>query len=145
LVAPICRSIQRRNGSQPACAQNIDSGAQFVQTQFCFDPVIAKRYIARLREEGITEQLAILLGIGPLASVRSARWMNDNLFGVSVPESVLDRMQKAGDKVAQKREGIRICAELLEQYREIVGVAGVHIMALASNMKAIAAVLAQHR
>jgi methylenetetrahydrofolate reductase (NADPH) len=71
--------------------------------------------------------------------------MNDNLFGVSVPESVLDRMQKAGDKVAQKREGIRICAELLEQYREIVGVAGVHIMALASNMKAIAAVLAQHR
>jgi len=119
----------------------IDSGAQFVQTQFCFDAAIAGRYVARLREEGITERLAILLGIGPIASVRSARWMNENLFGVTVPDAVIARLQGAGDSAAQKQEGLRICAELLEQYRELEGVAGVHIMAPASSTKAIAAVL----
>jgi methylenetetrahydrofolate reductase (NADPH) len=85
--------------------------------------------------------LAILLGIGPIASVRSARWMNENLFGVTVPDAVIARLQGAGDSAAQKQEGLRICAELLEQYRELEGVAGVHIMAPASSTKVIAAVL----
>ena len=44
----------------------IASGAQFAQTQFCFDPGVASRYIARLREEGITEDIGVLLGIGCL-------------------------------------------------------------------------------
>ena len=119
----------------------IDSGAQFVQTQFCFDPAIAGRYTGRLREEGVTEKVAILLGIGPIASARSARWMNENLYGVTVPEAVIARIEGAGDGAAQKQEGIRICAELLNQYRDLEGVAGVHIMAPASNTKAISAVL----
>jgi methylenetetrahydrofolate reductase (NADPH) len=127
---------------QPASLlAKIDCGAQFVQTQFCFDAAIAGRYVARLREEGITERLAILLGIGPIASLRSARWMNENLFGVTVPDAVIARLEGAGDSAAQKQEGLRICAELLDQYRELAGVAGVHIMAPGSSTKAISAVL----
>jgi methylenetetrahydrofolate reductase (NADPH) len=127
---------------QPTALQaKIDNGAQFVQTQFCFDPAIAERYIGRLREEGITERLAILLGIGPIASAKSARWMNDNLYGVSVPEALIARLEGAGDRNAQKREGIRICTELLERYRALEGIAGVHIMAPGAGTKAIAAVL----
>jgi methylenetetrahydrofolate reductase (NADPH) len=119
----------------------IDNGAQFVQTQFCFDPAIAERYIARLREEGITEQVAILLGIGPIASVKSAHWMNHHLYGVTVPDAVIARLEGAGDSAAQRQEGIRICVELLDQYRQLEGLAGVHIMAPAGTTKTIAAVL----
>ena len=113
----------------------IASGAQFAQTQFCFDPGVASRYIARLREEGITEQIGVLLGIGPVLSAKSARWMNDNLYGVTIPEATIKRLEQASDA---KAEGRKMCAELIQQYREIPGLAGVHIMAPAQKSDAIA-------
>jgi 5,10-methylenetetrahydrofolate reductase len=67
--------------------------------------------------------------------------MNENLFGVTVPDAAIARLEGAGDSAAQKQEGLRICAELLDQYRELAGVAGVHIMAPGSSTKAISAVL----
>ena len=113
----------------------IASGAQFAQTQFCFDPGVASRYIARLREEGITEDIGVLLGIGPVLSAKSARWMNDNLYGVTIPEATIKRLEQASDA---KAEGRKMCAELIQQYREISGLAGVHIMAPAQKSDAIA-------
>ena len=113
----------------------IDAGAQFAQTQFCFEPEVAQRYIARLRDEGITEKLGILLGIGPILSANSARWMNENLYGVTIPETTIKRLDQASDA---KLEGKKICAELIQQYREIPGLAGVHIMAPAQKSDAIA-------
>jgi methylenetetrahydrofolate reductase (NADPH) len=112
----------------------MDAGAQFAQTQFCFEPEVAKRYIGRLRDEGITEKLGILLGIGPILSVKSARWMNENLYGVTIPEITIKRLEQASDA---KLEGRKICAELIQQYREIPGLAGVHIMAPAQKTDAI--------
>lgn len=102
------------------------AGAQFIQTQFCFDIGIVKRYVGRLRELGLTDRLFILIGIGPLASARSARWMRDNLFGVIMPDAIVDRLEGATD---QRREGTLICAELLQQLAAIPGVAGAHLMA----------------
>jgi len=113
----------------------IESGAQFSQTQFCFEPEVAARYIARLTDEGITEKLGVLMGIGPILSVKSARWMNDNLYGVTIPEQTIKRLEQASDA---KAEGRKICAELIQQYREIPGLAGVHIMAPAQKTDAIA-------
>ena len=113
----------------------MDAGAQFAQTQFCFEPEVAQRYIARLTDTGITEKLGILMGIGPILSARSARWMNDNLYGVTIPESTIKRLEQADDA---KQEGRKICAELIQQYREIPGLAGVHIMAPAQKTNAIA-------
>lgn len=113
----------------------IESGAQFAQTQFCFEPEVASRYIARLREEGVTEKLGVLLGIGPILSVKSARWMNDNLYGVTIPEATIKRLEQSADA---KAEGRKLCAELIQQYREIPGLAGVHIMAPAQKTDAIA-------
>lgn len=115
-----------------------DAGAQFLQTQFCFDLKLAQLYIGRLHDEGLTERLAFLLGVGPIASVRSARWMNANLWGVNIPESVIGRLEGAADP---KAEGRRICAELIAGFREIQGVAGVHIMAPAQSTAAIAETL----
>ena len=116
----------------------LEAGADFVQTQFCFDLEWARRYLARLSDAGIPERLKILIGIGPLASARSARWMNANLFGVSVPDAVIDRLEKAADA---KAEGRRICIELMQGLQEVPGVAGVHIMAPNQSMETVARVI----
>ncbi|MHC4221847.1 MAG: methylenetetrahydrofolate reductase [Planctomycetota bacterium] len=104
----------------------IDNGAQFFQTQYCFDLGIVERFCHRLVEEGITEKTHFLIGIGPLASAKSARWMDANLYGVDIPESIIKRLEGAND---QKAEGRAICAELLQGFSEIKGCAGAHLMA----------------
>lgn len=124
--------------SPGALNAKIGAGARFLQTQFGFDLDIVRPYVARLREEGVTERAGLLIGIGPIRSAKSARWMNDNLFGVHVPDAVIARLEQALDQAA---EGRRICAELIEGLSEIDGVAGAHIMAPAQGPDAIAAVL----
>ncbi len=104
----------------------IDNGTQFFQTQYCFELEKVKRYCRALVDGGFTEQAHFLIGIGPLASARSARWMNDNLFGVHVPDEIIKRLEAADD---QKAEGRAICAELLQGFSEIEGCAGAHLMA----------------
>ena len=104
----------------------IDAGADFFQTQFCFDMEVLRAYMARLTDEGITERAYFLIGIGPIASAKSARWMNDKLFGVHVPDSLIGRLEQAQD---QRAEGRAICAELLQELQGIDGVSGAHLMA----------------
>jgi methylenetetrahydrofolate reductase (NADPH) len=104
----------------------IAAGADFVQTQYCFDLGLLRRYLARLADEGLLQRVHVLVGIGPLASARSARWMNENLFGVHIPEAVIARLEGASDSRA---EGLRICIELLQELAGIPGVAGAHLMA----------------
>ncbi|MFI4867163.1 MAG: methylenetetrahydrofolate reductase [Steroidobacterales bacterium] len=106
--------------------RKLKAGAQFVQTQFCFDPGVVRRYIERLGEHQLTEQLFILIGLAPLASARSARWIRQHLYGSIVPEALIERLEAAAD---QKLEGHRICIELMQQMQQIAGVAGVHLMA----------------
>lgn len=118
--------------------RKIESGAGFIQTQFCFDLDLADAYIGRLRSDGITDQLGVIVGVGPIRSAKSARWMNENLFGVHVPDPVIDRLERSADAAA---EGRAICAELIEGLRAIPGVAGVHLMAPGGGTKAIAEVL----
>ncbi|WP_428098612.1 methylenetetrahydrofolate reductase [Candidatus Rariloculus sp.] len=115
-----------------------DAGAGFIQTQFCFDLDVARAYIGRLQEDGITGRLGVIIGVGPIRSAKSARWMNDNLFGVHVPDETIKRLESAADPRA---EGRRICVELIRGLRKINGVAGAHIMAPAQGTDAIAQVL----
>lgn len=119
----------------------IEAGAEFAQTQFCFDAGIASRYIQRLVDAGVTEKLGVLLGVGPIASAKSAHWMNKNLYGVDIPEHIIERIESAGDSKAQKQEGIKICAELIDQFKQIDGLGGVHIMAPAASSQSIVKVL----
>jgi methylenetetrahydrofolate reductase (NADPH) len=116
----------------------IDSGAGFLQTQFGFDLDTVRKYIERLNDDGITEKLGVIIGVGPIRSAKSARWMNENLFGVSVPDAIIDRLEGAAD---QRVEGKKICAELIAGLQEIKGVAGAHIMAPAQGPRDIAEVL----
>ena len=118
--------------------RKIDGGAGFLQTQFCFDLDVARQYFDRLGEEGITERVGIIVGVGPIRSAKSARWMNENLFGVHVPEATIARLEGAEDQAA---EGRAICVELIEGLRQLNGPAGAHLMAPAQGTAAIAAVL----
>jgi methylenetetrahydrofolate reductase (NADPH) len=109
-----------------ALLRKLDAGAQFIQTQFCMDTGVVRRYVARLAEHQIPERLYILVGLAPLASARSANWIRTHLFGSIIPDAIIARLDAAADP---KQEGRRICVELMQELREIQGVAGVHLMA----------------
>ncbi len=113
------------------------AGADFVQTQYCFDLAVLRRYLARLGEFGIPKKVFIIVGIGPLASLKQAKWMHENLWGVSIPEWIFKRLEAAAD---QKAEGRRICAELIQELATIDGVAGAHLMAPRQEAEMAAAV-----
>jgi methylenetetrahydrofolate reductase (NADPH) len=114
-------------GWQPKGLQaKIDAGAQFVQTQFCMDAGVVRRYMARLAEHGLTGRMSMLIGIAPLRSAKSARWIKEKLFGAIIPEAVVTRMESVLDPLA---EGRRICLDLVRELADVPHVAGVHIMA----------------
>ena len=102
----------------------IEAGADFVQTQFCMDTAVVRRYAARLLECGI--RIPLLVGVAPIPSARSARWMKEKLFGTIIPEAFVERLEKASDP---RREGRAICVEVLRELAAIPGVAGAHVMA----------------
>lgn len=106
--------------------KKVTAGARFVQTQYCFDMDVLGNFMAGVRRRGLHEKVFILLGVGPLASARSAEWIRSNIPGVYIPDAVVGRLEAARD---QAQEGVDICVEILQQIRAIVGVSGVHIMA----------------
>lgn len=119
----------------------IEAGADFFQTQFVYDLAVVKRYMARLADFGVLEKAFFIMGVGPLGSAKSARWMNANLFGVNVPEATIARIEAAED---QAKEGRKICAEIIQGLREIKGVGGAHIMA-PQGEKAIVKLFEEHQ
>ena len=109
-----------------ALAAKVAAGAQFAQTQFCMDAGVVRRYMARLAEHGLADKLAVIVGIVPLRSARSARWIREKLFGAIIPDALVERMEAASDPAA---EGRRICLDVVAELSEVPHVAGVHIMA----------------
>ncbi len=107
-------------------AKKVAAGAQFVQTQYCFDIAMFKDYMTKVRELGLHKKVFILPGVGPLASAKSAEWIRSNVAGVHIPDAIIKRLSGAKD---QKQEGVNICIDMINQIREIDGVSGVHIMA----------------
>ena len=113
----------------------IEAGCEFVQTQFCMDAGVARRYMARLAEHGV--KVPFLVGISPLRSAKSARWMKERLFGTIIPDATIARLEAASDPAA---EGRRLCLDLMQELAKVPGIAGVHIMA-PGNEAAIADVI----
>ena len=107
-------------------AKKIEAGAQFIQTQYCFDVALFKEYMATVRNAGSHEKAFILAGVGPLASARSAEWIRSNVPGVHIPDDVIRRLKGADN---QAEEGVRVCVDMIRELQEIEGVHGVHIMA----------------
>ncbi|MCW4151208.1 methylenetetrahydrofolate reductase [Halomonas sp. 18H] len=107
-------------------AKKVAAGAQFIQTQYCFDLPRLRNFMHQCRDLGLLEKCFILPGVGPLASARAARWMRQNVPGVHIPDAIIERLDGAHD---QKAEGRNICIEMIQALQEVEGVSGVHIMA----------------
>ena len=107
-------------------AKKIAAGAQFIQTQYCYDLTLLRSFMVQVEELGLFGKVYILAGVGPLRSAKTADWMRKNVPGMLVPDALITRLAGAKD---QAGEGRSICVELIQEMREIRGISGVHIMA----------------
>ena len=109
-------------------AKKVKAGADFIQTQAVFDVNKFALWMQMIRDQGLDKQVHILAGVIPIKSVGMARYMRDNVSGVSVPDEIITRLENAKNV---KEEGVNITLEIIEQLKEIDGIHGVHIMAVA--------------
>jgi len=128
--------------------KKVKAGANFIQTQLVYDIGAFKKFMEKVRELGVHRETYILAGVGPLKSPAMAKYMKENVPGILIPDELIQRMTKAGapwagkskdeltpaDKKARSKawqeEGIQICIDLIQQLRQVEGVAGIHIMAI---------------
>lgn len=110
-------------------ATKATAGAEFVQTQYVFDIDMFARWMADVRELGITQNCKIIAGVGPVRSLRALDFMRGGVPGIQIPDQVVRRLRGVpGDQVAAA--GVDLCVETIQQLTEIPGVAGVHLMAM---------------
>ena len=109
-------------------AKKVEAGADFIQTQYCFEVERFRRVMKVVRDMGLHEKVFILVGVGPLRSEKAAEFMRTKVPGIVIPDEIVERLRKT-PKERKREEGKRICVEIIEQVREIKGVAGVHLMA----------------
>src|SRR5271166_2315860 len=96
--------IDPSEGWEPSrLIKKVESGARFAQTQFCMDPAILRRYVARLAQCGLAGRLHLLVGVAPLASAKTARWIKSQLPGSIIPDRIIERLDNAGDPPAEGR------------------------------------------
>ena len=135
LIGAADMPIDPPDGWEPkGLAAKVAAGAQFAQTQFCMDTAIARRYVERLAQHGLTDRVAIIVGVVPLKSAKSAAWIKNHLYGSIIPDAFVTRMEQAADPAA---EGRRICIEVIEELRGIAGIAGAHVMAPGNDAAAV--------
>lgn len=104
-----------------------DAGANFIQLQICFDLDIVRNYMSRIVAAKLTHRASFIMALAPLPTADAARWVRDNVKGALVPESIIERLEQASDP---EREGIEICAELMQELATIPGVSGVNLLTL---------------
>ena len=103
----------------------INSGAKFVQTQYCFDIEVIKFYSDLLIRNGKDDSWKVLIGMGPLKSAKQADWMRKNLWGIHISDEIVNRLDKSEDPIG---EGEKICIEIIDQAKNFSGVDGIHLM-----------------
>jgi methylenetetrahydrofolate reductase (NADPH) len=108
-------------------SKKVAAGAVFIQTQAVFDVESLRQWVEALRQEGITERVAILAGVLPLAGADEARRLSDTFTDFNIPDAIIERIKAAGDLNAQKKEGLTICTEIIKEVKNIKGLRGVHI------------------
>jgi 5,10-methylenetetrahydrofolate reductase len=121
-------------------AKKAAAGADFVQTQLVYNVPAFKKFMEEVRKLGVHEKLSILVGVGPLKGPAMAKYMRDFVPGITMPDYVIERIEGAAKGIppeekeerqkAWRAEGIRMCIELIQELREVEGVAGAHVMAI---------------
>jgi len=107
-------------------AKKVAAGAQFIQTQYCYDLPLLRAFMDQVERLGLIDKVFVLVGVGPLRSAKAAEWIRMHVPGVHIPDAVITRLSGAAD---QALEGRKLCIELVQEIRTIKGVHGVHLMA----------------
>jgi len=110
-------------------ANKVAAGADFIQTQIIYNVEKFAKWMEAVRQRGLHEKVKILAGVAPLKSVGAARYMQTKVPGMDVPDAVVDRLRSVPKEEVSK-EGIKVCVDIINQVREIKGVAGIHLMAI---------------
>ncbi len=110
-------------------AKKVAAGADFVQTQCIYNMKTFKQWIDQANDMGLTEKVYVLAGVTPFKSLGMARYMKNNVPGIDVPNHLIKRL-KGVEKKKVASEGIKIACEQIEEFKEMQGVAGVHLMAI---------------
>jgi len=110
-------------------AKKIEAGADFIQTQCIYNMDKFREFMKRAVDMGLTEKCYILAGVTPMKNVGMAKYMASSVPGMDVPESLIKRLQGAGKGKAAE-EGIKFALEQIAEFKEMKGVAGVHLMAI---------------
>jgi methylenetetrahydrofolate reductase (NADPH) len=109
-------------------AKKVEAGAEFIQTQAVFDVEAFERWLEQARNQKITESTAILAGVMPLSGYKEAETLRDHYMDLSIPDGIIERLKKAGEEGAQKKEGLNICLETIRKIKKMDGVKGIHIL-----------------
>lgn len=107
--------------------KKVNAGADFIQTQLIFDLPRFKEWMKEVVDMGLHEKVFILAGVMPIKSPRVIEYMKANVAGLSIPDTLIQRMKGASDP---KEEGVNFVVEMINEVRQIEGVRGVHIMAV---------------
>jgi methylenetetrahydrofolate reductase (NADPH) len=108
--------------------KKVAAGAEFVQTQYVFDVPQFARWLGEVRDLGLDQRCAILAGVGPVRSIRALEHLAASVPGVQVPAALARRLRGVpASQVAA--EGLRICADTIQQLLKLPGVRGIHLMA----------------
>jgi len=107
--------------------KKVDAGAKFIQTSAVFDIETFGQWLNAAISEGITAKAAILAGVLALDSAAEAERLRNTYTDYSIPDSIIDRLKKAGDETAQKKEGLNICIETIKKLKNMKGLRGIHI------------------
>jgi len=110
-------------------AKKVEAGVDFIQTQCIYNMEKFRNFIKMANDMGLTEKVYILAGVTPMKSVGMARYMKAKVPGMDVPDEIIKRLQGV-DKTKVADEGINIACEQIEEFKELKGVAGVHLMAI---------------
>ena len=110
--------------------KKVNAGAQFFQTNLVFDPDRFDIWLNALAQRNILDKVYILVGVTPLKSFKAARYMNEEVPGVFIPDSVMKRMEAADAAGNAAEEGIQITLENIEKIKNKQGVNGIHIMSV---------------
>jgi methylenetetrahydrofolate reductase (NADPH) len=108
--------------------KKVNAGAQFIQTNIIFEPERLDQWLEQLEKRNILDKVYILIGVAPLKSYKIAHYLHTKIPGITLPQNILKRMEKAGDSASE--EGVRVVLEIIEAIKKKKGINGIHIMTM---------------
>lgn len=126
-----------KNWRAESLSARASAGAQFLQTQLCFNTDTIRTYIEALVRAKLTWKYSVIVSLAALPTAKTARWLKNNLVDSRIPAWLIEKLESAADP---QQEGIRICAELMQEIAQIPGVSGINLMAM-GDTQAIPAVI----